>query len=293
MTEKGWLRDPAGVHEFRYYDGARWTDLVSDHGISKVDPVPAGSRQARAWWIAGAAIGAVVLLLAAVVAVVLVRRSDGRPVNAARTSSSQPTPSSAPAPTPTGLPETGPAIGPGGGEPSSPPPASGRQALRVVPTVIVVGPAFAAGDKTFTMSFDGWPFAFRVPGTWGCMRGTVALSNAMAWVCVDEAHPSAQQRLNIMVRPCPTTCTPAEQKSMSTAWFDAAGRRPVVRDATTSYLQTPSDPTGKYTLDMSHFFVGPAGGPLHWQVGAFVESPPATKGTVQKIINEVRSQSGR
>jgi hypothetical protein len=155
----------------------------------------------------------------------------------------------------------------------------------------VIGPTFAAGESTFTMGFSGWPFAWRVPGTWGCLRATVDLPGARVYTCVDEQHLTARQKLNIMIRPCPTTCTPAEQKGMTAAWFDAPGRRASLRDATTSYLQTPSDSRGKYTLDVSHFFADRPGGPLHWQVGSYVESPPATKGTVQKIVNDVRSQT--
>jgi Protein of unknown function (DUF2510)/Domain of unknown function (DUF4328) len=31
-TAAGWLPDPSGAHEFRYWDGAQWTDDVSDGG---------------------------------------------------------------------------------------------------------------------------------------------------------------------------------------------------------------------------------------------------------------------
>ncbi len=30
----GWYADPMGHHEFRYWDSVRWTDRVSDHGIT-------------------------------------------------------------------------------------------------------------------------------------------------------------------------------------------------------------------------------------------------------------------
>jgi len=32
-----WARDPAGRHEYRYWDGARWTDFVSDQGVITTD----------------------------------------------------------------------------------------------------------------------------------------------------------------------------------------------------------------------------------------------------------------
>jgi hypothetical protein len=35
----GWLADPRGRHEFRYWDGSRWTDNVADSGLAGIDPV--------------------------------------------------------------------------------------------------------------------------------------------------------------------------------------------------------------------------------------------------------------
>ncbi|MEO0493249.1 MAG: DUF2510 domain-containing protein [Actinomycetota bacterium] len=34
-----WYPDPAGRHEHRYWDGARWTENVSDHGRTGIDPI--------------------------------------------------------------------------------------------------------------------------------------------------------------------------------------------------------------------------------------------------------------
>jgi Protein of unknown function (DUF2510) len=33
----GWHPDPSGMHEFRYWDGTRWTEHVSDNGIASAD----------------------------------------------------------------------------------------------------------------------------------------------------------------------------------------------------------------------------------------------------------------
>jgi uncharacterized protein YxjI len=38
----GWYPDPAGRHEYRYWNGWRWTDDVSSHGRQSVDTPPAG-----------------------------------------------------------------------------------------------------------------------------------------------------------------------------------------------------------------------------------------------------------
>src|SRR4051812_41423274 len=35
----GWQPDPRGRHEYRYWDGSKWTDHVSDKGVVSSDPV--------------------------------------------------------------------------------------------------------------------------------------------------------------------------------------------------------------------------------------------------------------
>jgi hypothetical protein len=39
-VEAGWLPDPMEAHQVRYWDGARWTEHVSDGGTTAVDPLP-------------------------------------------------------------------------------------------------------------------------------------------------------------------------------------------------------------------------------------------------------------
>lgn len=34
-----WSADPTGKHQHRYWDGTRWTEHVSDHGIAAIDPM--------------------------------------------------------------------------------------------------------------------------------------------------------------------------------------------------------------------------------------------------------------
>ena len=35
----GWLADPTGRHELRYWDASLWTQHVSDNGVASVDPL--------------------------------------------------------------------------------------------------------------------------------------------------------------------------------------------------------------------------------------------------------------
>ena len=41
MVPAGWYADPAGRHEYRYWDGTYWTAGVADGGITAADPFPA------------------------------------------------------------------------------------------------------------------------------------------------------------------------------------------------------------------------------------------------------------
>ncbi len=51
-TAPGWYPDPYGRHEFRWYDGAQWTDAVTSHGRQAIDP-PTGTVVPAAGYGAG------------------------------------------------------------------------------------------------------------------------------------------------------------------------------------------------------------------------------------------------
>ena len=40
MSGPGWYPDPSHLHHVRYFDGAAWTDQVSDRGTVSADPLP-------------------------------------------------------------------------------------------------------------------------------------------------------------------------------------------------------------------------------------------------------------
>lgn len=35
-----WAADPGGAHQWRWWDGVRWTDQVADDGVTSIDPLP-------------------------------------------------------------------------------------------------------------------------------------------------------------------------------------------------------------------------------------------------------------
>ena len=46
-VEAGWLADPMGAHQHRYWDGSAWTEHVADAGTAGVEPA-AGRRRGAA-----------------------------------------------------------------------------------------------------------------------------------------------------------------------------------------------------------------------------------------------------
>jgi uncharacterized RDD family membrane protein YckC len=44
-----WAPDPLGRHQYRYWDGARWTDHIADDGMVGVDPPLAGPGASPGW----------------------------------------------------------------------------------------------------------------------------------------------------------------------------------------------------------------------------------------------------
>ena len=47
-TPANWYPDPVNRHQMRYWDGANWTEHVSDDGVAGVDPIQAGAGPAQA-----------------------------------------------------------------------------------------------------------------------------------------------------------------------------------------------------------------------------------------------------
>jgi len=119
-----WHPDPAQRHQFRFWDGAAWTDHVSDNGVVGSDPIAAPSVPQPAWtpptapmpaarmpaavggavprsrnrlW--GALLGVVALVAAAVFAVLLLKKDEPSDTSATTAATTAPTSTSATTPT--------------------------------------------------------------------------------------------------------------------------------------------------------------------------------------------------
>ena len=200
--------------------------------------------------------------------------------------------SSAPAARPVVAPGTSPAHVSGLGGTTSTAPSTGadpgKPALRSVAARTVAGPSWAAGDDTYTMAFTGWPFAFRTPRTWGCLAGKDDTDpQAKGWVCLDEKNTGARQRLIVVYRPCPGACGTDQRKTMIDGWFDTdvtlATGKP---DARTGFHEGTT-PGGLYQLVAATVTTGDP----KLIVAVKATSPKATRGTVQKVVNDVITQA--
>jgi hypothetical protein len=90
IQDPGWYVDPGGRHQFRYWDGAGWTDQVADGGAMTVEPLvgygptpsvapgpAAPPAKKRRGLLVGLAIAAVVLIVAVVAVVLVLSGGDG------------------------------------------------------------------------------------------------------------------------------------------------------------------------------------------------------------------------
>jgi hypothetical protein len=184
-------------------------------------------------------------------------------------------------------------VTPGPGASATPgtpqPDSSEKPLLRQVNPVTVLGPSFATGDDTYTMAFRGWPFAFRTPGSWGCIAGEAdKFPGAKIWRCVDERNRVPGQRVDLVLRECTEGCTAKRQEQMRTEWFDDPGKA-VAAGGRTHYVEYPRNDKGLYAVDASHVF---AGGGRQWHLGVYLASPPENKDTVLKIFNDIVTQAG-
>jgi hypothetical protein len=190
------------------------------------------------------------------------------------------------------LPTAGETGTPSPGSSQSPLPSTEPKLRTDVQAISVVGPTWKANERgTYTMSFNGWPFAFRSTTTANCLRGSYdPAPDAYAWSCADQDSAGHPMKINVLLRKCPTTCTKAEQQKYDKAWYDE-GEKAKRFDGTTTYAEIQKNAKGWYTVDLSHYFAEKSGAKLKWQVGVFIQSAPNSKAIVQKQLNDIRSQT--
>ncbi len=165
------------------------------------------------------------------------------------------------------------------------------------PEGLVAGPTYGKDQPTYLMDLDGFPFSFRVPRSWGCLRSDKAGPGVVRWVCVDDSYafsgkPGDPPRGIIEVQQCPSRCGAAQ-------WTRIRDRLPAVQanwrrtDETTIYAEwvVGAGESARASVAMSHVFASRRGGAVDSHVAVRLAGPSAEKKTLQKIINEVRVQT--
>lgn len=160
--------------------------------------------------------------------------------------------------------------------------------LRTTSAKPVLGPAFEARDPTYTVAFPGWPFAFRVPPTWGCTVGRTlpGAPDAYRKVCIDEGDPTNKQAVVVSLQRCVTGCTNAHMRDMALVWLGDGW--PVLADAKTWYVETPKNEEGYYVLDLARVFDRNG---RHYVVAIYARAFPDDRDIVLKVVNDITAQT--
>lgn len=161
--------------------------------------------------------------------------------------------------------------------------------LRSVEEVSVLGPTFGRVDETYTMQFEGWPFAFRAPHDWNCIGGQFTPApDADVRACTGDGT----QLLYVMLWECEAGCSPQEQEQMVTLWLREP-EQPVHPAGLpeVTYVEIEEDEQGRNAVMSGHFIGETPGAEPRWMVGVHVASPPETLDDVLKMLNDVVSQS--
>lgn len=160
--------------------------------------------------------------------------------------------------------------------------------LRTTNAEPVLGPAFEARDPTYTVAFPGWPFAFRVPPTWGCSVGRTLASvpDAYRKVCIDEGDPNNKQAVVVALQRCFTGCTTTRTREMALAWLGSG--RPVPAGPRTWYVETPTNDEGYYVFDLARVFDRNG---RQYVVAVYARAFPDDRDIVLKIVNDIAAQA--
>ncbi|NLU81990.1 hypothetical protein [Rhodococcus sp. HNM0569] len=172
--------------------------------------------------------------------------------------------------------------------PSDPLPA-GDPVLRDLPAGPLFGPAWTDDDDTYTMTFDGWPFAFRTAGDVNCFAGSLdELPDARGWPC---RAPGGAERVALVLQKCPTDCSAPLPSDFGPPWLDdpAAALRP---DDRTAYTENSSDERGRYAVDLVRFVAGTPGGAPEYRLGVYAYAPADDADRIRRTLTDIVTQTG-
>lgn len=255
-------------------------------------PAGAGSTS-RTPLMVGLGIGGlvVVLLVGSLIAVGLSRRDPSIEVGA--TASTYQAPQTATAHISTGPESPSPTPSESSSATSSPKPT-----LRAVKARPVVGPMWGSKDRTYTMAFSQFGWAFRAPHNYNCFMGTDTeiKRKVVCWGPKPGGRKEANDGFTLVVQQCAkTTCSASEKKLYDTDPWGRPVKHAKTKDATTKYVsrfnKNDKDGNRRYYVEwIGHYYV--RGGHMY-HISAAGDAPAGTLGVnLQKTLNDIRTQSG-
>lgn len=166
--------------------------------------------------------------------------------------------------------------------------------LSTHPPVSVVGPVFGPTEPTITRNDLGIPFAFRLPPGWACVRYSADQAHGVRRACIDSDVTHFTEQVRIVISECEDGCQPTTRAEMTrggwpSMWAPPATAGWATRDADTRFVERVG-PDGRYHLWMAHFATA-NGGAAIVRIGVAVDGPTASRETLQKIVNDIRTQT--
>jgi hypothetical protein len=161
----------------------------------------------------------------------------------------------------------------------------------------VAGPTYGKDESTYLMDLDGFPFEFRVPQSWGCLRSGKAGPGVVRWICADDSYafsgrPGDPPGGIVEVQRCRPRCDGAQWGRIRDQLpeLPANWRR---TDDSTMYAEwtVGSGETARTSVALSHVFARAGGGAFDTHVAVRLAGTNDQKRTLQKIVNDIRTQT--
>lgn len=153
--------------------------------------------------------------------------------------------------------------------------------------------SWAAGDDVYPMDLTDLTFSFRAPGSWGCLRSSLA---GVRWVCTDEtglingSRPVDPSRAMVQSDECKAPCAATDYADvlarLHALGLDTAGMHVVDRRTRVDDRVDPDNPHLR-EYRMSRTYDSDGNGTLDRHLWVQIEVNPADRVPVQKMLGDL------
>lgn len=151
--------------------------------------------------------------------------------------------------------------------------------------VIVVGSSSFAPDEGRTITYPGWPFAFKAPEGFECDTGdefSVTCENPMA----DE-----RSTITMTLEPCPDKCSEENREKHESNWEAINPDSDRVDDYTLLHVEPPTD---SYAVRMNRFFTTQNNQEKlgeYMRLDLIAEGPGTADDLIDPVVNDIATQT--